>query len=495
MPQKNLLRAAMFAFTATGCGASELPPPPVPKPVPDAAPAAPASSEDVANVERAFAATMAKRDFEAFKGFLANETVFISARRALRGKSEVADVWKRFFEGPSAPFFWEPERVEMLDSGSLAFSTGPVRTPDGQIVAMFNSVWRKEPTGWKIIFDRGVDLPECPATLGAANSKPDFVAYRQHLLQAQAAYGKKDFAAFLASMHKADESVPNTARAIYNLACGYALTGKKDEALGLLDKLVQMNLYFDISGDDDLASLRELPRFSALRDAFTALDKKSIGKSTTAFTLPERDMIPEGIVHDPKTGAFFVSSVHLRKILRILPSGKTAEFASKDLFAVLGMAIDEKRRALWACSSAIREMNGFVEADKGRAKVVEFDLDKATVRREISLDEKGVAHMCNDVAVDGEGNVFVSDPVASMLYVLRPGQTALEPYVTKGKFGGPQGIVATSDGKSLFVADYAGGLFHVDRATHETTWLEPPKDAALTGIDGLTSYQGDQLAI
>mgnify|MGYP000275862022 CR=1 FL=1 len=82
-----------------------------------------------------------------------------------------------------------------------------------------------------------------------------------------------------------------------------------------------------------------------------------------------------------------------------------------------------------------------------------------------------------------------------MLYTLRPGQTQLEPYVPKGKFAGPQGIVVSSDGKSLFVADYARGIFHVDRATHETTWLEPPKDAALTGIDGLTSYQGDLLAI
>ena len=195
MPVNHLV-FLVLALAAAGCGASEMPPPPAPQGSAPTAVTAP-SHEDVSNVERAFAATMAKRDFEAFQSFLADETVFLSGRRTLRGKSEVANAWKRFFEGPAAPFSWEPDRVEVLDSGALALSSGPVRAPDGTIVAVFNSVWRKEPTGWHIIFDRGVDLPECPATSAATNSKPDFVAYRQHSLVARAAYGKKDFAAYL----------------------------------------------------------------------------------------------------------------------------------------------------------------------------------------------------------------------------------------------------------------------------------------------------------
>ncbi|WP_321393759.1 hypothetical protein [Emcibacter sp.] len=55
----------------------------------------------------------------------------------------------------------EPETVLILESGHLALSTGPVRTPDGRHVANYSSVWRKNADGqWKIVFDKG--YPECP---------------------------------------------------------------------------------------------------------------------------------------------------------------------------------------------------------------------------------------------------------------------------------------------------------------------------------------------
>ena len=46
-----------------------------------------------------------------------------------QGKAEVAAGWKRFFDGPQAPFSWEPDLVEVLGDGTLALSTGPVRNP------------------------------------------------------------------------------------------------------------------------------------------------------------------------------------------------------------------------------------------------------------------------------------------------------------------------------------------------------------------------------
>lgn len=117
----------------------------------------------VRDTERAFAKTMADRNHAAFVAFLAEETIFFGQRPApLRGKKEVADAWKRFYEGP-APFSWEPERVEVLDSGTLALSTGPVRDPEGKRVGTFNSVWRREAGGaWKIVFDNG--CPPCDCT-------------------------------------------------------------------------------------------------------------------------------------------------------------------------------------------------------------------------------------------------------------------------------------------------------------------------------------------
>jgi ketosteroid isomerase-like protein len=118
--------------------------------------------EQVRRREVAFAKSMADRDHAAFMTFLADEAVFMANGKPARGAKAVAEQWKRFFEGKQAPFSWEPEFVEVLDSGTLATSSGPVRDPSGKRVGTFNSVWRREPNGvWKIVLDGG--CPPCPS--------------------------------------------------------------------------------------------------------------------------------------------------------------------------------------------------------------------------------------------------------------------------------------------------------------------------------------------
>ena len=110
----------------------------------------------VRSAERAFAKTMADRDHAAFTSFLADEAIFFGGAAPLRGKAAVAAGWKPYFEGPQAPFSWDPEVVEVLDSGTLALSSGPVKDPQGQVVGIFNSIWRRETDGrWRVVFDKG----------------------------------------------------------------------------------------------------------------------------------------------------------------------------------------------------------------------------------------------------------------------------------------------------------------------------------------------------
>ena len=117
----------------------------------------PASARDqVWEAEKAFARSMAKRDLVAFGRFIADDAVFFSGTTVSHGKAAVVEAWSAFFQGESAPFSWEPDQVEVLQSGTLAVSTGPVRDPDGKVVARFNSVWRLEAPGqWRVIIDKG----------------------------------------------------------------------------------------------------------------------------------------------------------------------------------------------------------------------------------------------------------------------------------------------------------------------------------------------------
>jgi len=51
------------------------------------------------------------------------------------------------------------DHVQVLDSGELAASTGPVFDPDGKLFARFYSTWRREDSGvWRIVFDDGCNL-------------------------------------------------------------------------------------------------------------------------------------------------------------------------------------------------------------------------------------------------------------------------------------------------------------------------------------------------
>ena len=66
------------------------------------------------------------------------EAVFFTGT-VLRGAESIAAAWSPYFEGATAPFSWEPEQVEVLDSGTLALSSGPVYDPEGNRIGTFNS--------------------------------------------------------------------------------------------------------------------------------------------------------------------------------------------------------------------------------------------------------------------------------------------------------------------------------------------------------------------
>lgn len=142
MNRRALLASAPMALI--GCASAQ--------PTMDSASAA----KQLADTELAFARTMAERDHAAFASFIADEAVFLMGGKPLRGKAAVVENWKRFYSAPQAPFSWKPDHVQVLDSGGLGYSTGPVFDAEGKQFARFYSTWRREASGaWRIVFDDG----------------------------------------------------------------------------------------------------------------------------------------------------------------------------------------------------------------------------------------------------------------------------------------------------------------------------------------------------
>jgi ketosteroid isomerase-like protein len=121
--------------------------------------------DQVVATERAFAKTMADRDFKGFTGFLSSEAIFFSGSAVQHGSGAIEATWKPYFVGAKAPFSWIPDNVQVLPSGKLALSTGPVYI-DGKEVGRFNSIWRLDGKNtWHIVFDKGEAV--CSAKSGS----------------------------------------------------------------------------------------------------------------------------------------------------------------------------------------------------------------------------------------------------------------------------------------------------------------------------------------
>jgi sugar lactone lactonase YvrE len=325
----------------------------------------------------------------------------------------------------------------------------------------------------------------------------DRAALRAAQEQARAAYDKKDYGAFLEQSRLVARLAPRSTRALYNLACAQALTGHPAEAVALLERLARMGLALDPAQDTDFAALKDTPAFQAVTRRF-AEAATPIEKSALAFTLPQRDLITEGIAYDPASGAFFVSSVHRRKILRVDPAGVARDFTTEGqdgLMAVLALAVDAPRRALWASSEGVKAMAGFTRDDDGRSFVYELDLGSGKLRRRLGPPASVPDGRLSDLTVSEAGDLFVSDPVGGRIYRLRAGEKELAVLVGPGPLGSPQGLALSADGRTLFVADYTQGIARVDTRTGAVALLDAPEDAALTGIDGLVRASGDLLGI
>lgn len=115
--------------------------------------------------ESTFAHSMAVRDVGAFASLVSTEAVFMGRRGALEGKDTIVAVWRPFFTDSVAPFSWYPEVVQVLASGTLALTSGPVRDPSGKQTGTFTSIWRRDADGhWRIVFDKGCPVCECTRT-------------------------------------------------------------------------------------------------------------------------------------------------------------------------------------------------------------------------------------------------------------------------------------------------------------------------------------------
>ena len=306
---------------------------------------------------------------------------------------------------------------------------------------------------------------------------------------------KKDQPAMKAAAVKllAERGTPTD---LYNVACLEALSGNAEAGLARLSELAAMGVWFDFAADSDLATVRALPGYAEVEaKEKAALDPQ--GTPHKILSLPA-GLLPEDVAYDAKTDRYFVSSVRKKKIVALRPDGTARDFVTEGrdgAWAILGLALDADRRALWATTAAVPQGEGYDKADVGRTALLRYDADTGKLKKRYEVARDGVEHMLGDMTVGPTGDAFASDGSnGGAVYMVRAGKDVLETLVPRGTFASPQQPAVVAGGKVLIVPDYARGLAAVEIATGAVRFLEG-KGLALNGIDGLFAHGGALYAV
>ncbi|HEV7668794.1 MAG TPA: SMP-30/gluconolactonase/LRE family protein [Thermoanaerobaculia bacterium] len=223
------------------------------------------------------------------------------------------------------------------------------------------------------------------------------------------------------------------------------------------------------------------------------------GKTTVAFTLREKDLIPEGIAADPATGRLFVGSIEKRKIVALSPEGKESSFVpsgAAGLGPVIGLRVDSARGWLWAVS----EPAGRPKSDPGTFHgLYAFTLADGSLAARVELPRAlGSGHELNDLCVDDAGTVYVTDSEKGTIFRAEPGAKKLVELIltppSNRLLRFANGIACTPDGTRLYVAT-ADGVAAVDpkRGTAILLATPPEPQHGLGGLDGLYLEAPDRL--
>ncbi|UOQ53306.1 SMP-30/gluconolactonase/LRE family protein [Hymenobacter cellulosivorans] len=217
------------------------------------------------------------------------------------------------------------------------------------------------------------------------------------------------------------------------------------------------------------------------------------------FTAP--GLFPEGVQYDATNQAFLVSSLTTGNVGRVkddntyslLAAGQATGIAS-----AVGLHLDEARtRVLVASANAV---TGNV------AKLVSLDRDKGTVTFTADLGAlrpSASGHFANDIAVDEQGNAYVTDSFAPVIYKVTA-QGVASVFLDDARLAAGPGAFGLNG--LVFRADATGGYLLVAKTDEGVLFKVPLSNPAnftlitvpgvdLRGADGLLLQNDNTLQV
>jgi sugar lactone lactonase YvrE len=177
----------------------------------------------------------------------------------------------------------------------------------------------------------------------------------------------------------------------------------------------------------------------AVSVALGALPNIAAAALPQVINIPGEKIFPESITSS-SDGSVIIGSIGQKQVYRAKPGSATAEVwipaGTEGLNSILGVFADNKSNTLYACSNVIGPPGAGPAVN---ATLYTFDLKTGKPKAHyVFPTEKG---LCNDIAVDAQGNAYATDTNNMEVVRLKKGGTALEVWAGNGAFGPKGGVL------------------------------------------------------
>ncbi|MBV8815175.1 MAG: SMP-30/gluconolactonase/LRE family protein [Verrucomicrobia bacterium] len=263
----------------------------------------------------------------------------------------------------------------------------------------------------------------------------------------------------------------------YQLASDYAIIGDFDKTIALAAEVAQADQGFDFPLNREFKVLEDCPEFIRIADAVHSAHAP-VHHAAYAFTIDDPRLIPEGLAYDERTQTFLMGSLNEKKIIRYSKQGVVADFVATEyegLSSVLGIRFDPRDGSVWVASGL----------DAEHAALFHFSSSGEFIAKYRPPEDRS-EHLFNDLIVQCDGTVFLTDSTANQVYRLPAGETKLVPVRTPRVLCYPNGIALSPDERTIFIADAFGVLASGETDSHP---VQPSPHITLSGFDGLYTWR------
>ncbi|GAB3792098.1 SMP-30/gluconolactonase/LRE family protein [Spirosoma humi] len=222
-----------------------------------------------------------------------------------------------------------------------------------------------------------------------------------------------------------------------------------------------------------------------------------------APVIPERIPVsatrqyPEGITYAPSFSQFLIGSITQGKVGTVDATGQYTDFIADDRQLISSVGMKVRNNQLYVCNGdqGVSDKSTAQTALKTAGLFI-YDLTSRQAIRRVDLAAllPGVNHYANDIAFDDQGNAYVTDSFAPVIYKVPADTSRASIFVNSPLFSGAQGInlngIVYHPNKFLIVVkSNEGKLFKVDLTNADN--VSEITGVTLVNGDGMVLYNND----